>query len=76
MATVSRTPTPIRKLDYYGINLATVDADDAPDGTGVCVAMHTEFDDNPVRGLNVLMIIDRKGIFPGAETTNLELFGR
>ncbi len=65
----------VSKLDYYGINMTSVDTDDTPNGTGVSVAMHTDFDDNPVRGLNALMIIDRKGVFPGPETTNLELFG-
>ena len=66
----------IRTLDYYGVNLFTIDADDTPNDTVICPAMHTQFDDNPVQGLNTLMIVDRKGVFPGKETTNLQLFGR
>ena len=63
-------------LDYYGINMYLVDADDKPNGTEVVPAMSTQFNDNPVTGINALMIVDRKGTFPGKETTNLQLFGK
>jgi lysophospholipase L1-like esterase len=66
----------IRTSDYYGINLSAIDADDTPSSAGLYPALHTDFDDNPSRGLNTLMIVDRKGVFPGKETTNVEVFGR
>lgn len=66
----------VRPLDYYGVNLYVLDTDDTPNATTITPAMPTQFDDNPVQGLNLLMIVDRKGVFPGKETTNLQLFGR
>lgn len=66
----------IRNSDYYGVNLYMIDTDDTPNSTDVYPAMHTQFDSNPVTGLNALMIVDRKGVFPKEETTSLQLFGR
>ena len=66
----------IRAVDCYGINLYAIDADDTPNATGVFPAQRTEVDGNPVQALNLLMIVDRKGVLPGNETTTVQVFGR
>ncbi len=64
----------IRKLDYYGFNLAIIDRDSK--SFTLHSAMLAEFDVNVEKGLNQLMIVDRKNRFPSGETTTVQCFGR
>ena len=64
----------VRKLDYFGFNMTVCDNDSKPKrGTSFFKAMDVKANDQMKR-LNLLMIVDRKGVFPGIETTNLHLF--
>lgn len=63
----------VRKLDYYGFSLIVADTD--AKGTGLFSAMPAELDLTPEQAFNQLMIVDRKGVFPGTETTTVKSFG-
>jgi lysophospholipase L1-like esterase len=65
----------IRKFDYYGFGLRVCDKDSRPAG------QVRHFDAFPPRlpdpgvAIGALTIIDRKGVFPGDQTTKLAIFG-
>ena len=65
----------IRKLDYFGFNLIACDSDNKPKPSVKHFPAHKVDSPDQARCLNLLMIVDRKGLFPGNETTNLHLFG-
>jgi len=68
-------PLGLDKLDYFGINLFVCDNDTKPvPATHFYSAQQVPTDQ--IGALNLLMIVDRKGVFPGEETTNLHLFAQ
>ncbi len=69
-----RRPLDIKTLDYFGLNMTVCDNDEKPPPSArYFIAQKTDAADI-IRALNRLMIVDRKGVFPGDETTNLHLF--
>jgi lysophospholipase L1-like esterase len=64
----------IRKYDYFGFNMLVCDNDTKnQEGVNYYKLMDPQVNDQ-LKRLNLLMIIDRKNIFPNSETTNLHLF--
>ncbi|CAN5455794.1 hypothetical protein BH09VER1_BH09VER1_36500 [soil metagenome] len=63
----------LKDLAYFGLNITACDNDQKPPAFHAFPAQKVAVADM-VRGLNALMIVDRKGVFPGDETTNLHLF--
>jgi len=64
----------VRTRGYFGFNILVCDNDAKPQRS---IAYHRAMDvdaADQIRRLNLLMIVDRKGVFPGTETKNLHLF--
>ena len=64
------------KRDYFGINIIVCDSDKTPKPTTHMYITQQIDAADQMNALNLLMIVDRKGIFPGDETTNLHLFAQ
>jgi len=65
----------VRRLDYFGFNFSVADADTEPERAFRIYTEHKIDAADQARRINLLMIVDRKGVFPDDETTNLHLFG-
>lgn len=67
-------PLDIQSLKYFGFGLAVIDNDQTPAYTIRCYPAWKEAAVDPLSRLNLLTIVDRKGVFSGDAVTNLHLF--
>ena len=67
-------PLGVRALDYFGFRLIVIDNDQTPTPVLRCYPAWKGTATDPLSRLSLLTIVDRRGMFPGDETTNLHLF--
>lgn len=66
--------TNLKSLDYFSFNLSVCDHDAGKSSTFHFYRLFETTSPNPVQDINRQIILDRKGKFPGDQTTTLSLF--